>query len=86
MNPGFKYPSPGCEVETPEASSDVQKMFLEAHLKAAQCTMGSAHSELLQVSVQPVSEPSGGFTAQKLQRPYIPEDCTENQWSFVLDK
>ena len=79
MNPGFKYPSPGCEVETPEASSDVQKMFLEAHLKAA-------HSELLQVSVQPVSEPSGGFTAQKLQRPYIPEDCTENQWSFVLDK
>ena len=76
-SPGFECLVTGCKVKIPEASSDIQKMLLETH-------NSDAHGDLTQ-SRQTVGE-SSGAKAQKLQRPVIPEDCTENQWSFFLDK
>ena len=51
-NQGFKCPVSGCEVRIPDASSDVQKMFLETRTK-------DAHSNLIGASLQSNSESSG---------------------------
>ena len=73
-NPGFKCLVGGCTVEIPSASPDVQKMLLETHNR-------DVHNELVRPPVE-----SSGAKSQKLQRPVIPDDCTENQWAFFLDK
>ena len=78
LNPAFKCPVAGCEVKVPAVSGDVQVLFLQTHNKDAHGAMQA-----------PLEQRGGGETgprAQKLQRPVIPEDCSEVQWSFFMDK
>ena len=76
--PTFKCPVGGCEVEIPATSEPVQLVFLQTHNK-------DAHGAIQ----APLEQRGGGDTgarAQKLLRPLIPEDCSEVQWDFFIDK
>ena len=78
MNPAFECPVEGCKVQIPAVSGDVQMLFLQTHNKDAHGAMQ-----------QPLDHRVVGDTgpkAQKLQRPCIPEDCSEVQWAFFIDK
>ena len=77
VNPAFVCPG-GCEMEIPAMTGDVQMLFLETHIKAAH---GALQAPLEQRRVGET-----GSKAQKLQKPVIPEDCTEVQWAFFIDK
>ena len=78
VNPAFVCPVGGCEMEIPALTGDVQMLFLETHNRDAH---GALQAPLEQRRVGET-----GNKAQKLQRPVIPEDCTEVQWAFFIDK
>ena len=78
MSPAFTCPVAGCELKVHAVSVDVQVLFLQTHNRDAHGAMQA-----------PLEQCDGGETgprAQKLQRPVIPEDCSEVQWSFFMDK
>ena len=74
----FKCLVEGCEVEIPAVSEALQLVLLETHNRDAH---GALQAPLEQRRVGET-----GNKAQKLQRPVIPEDCTEVQWAFFIDK
>ena len=74
----FKCVVEGCEVEIPAASEALQLVLLETHNR-------DAHGAL-QAPLDQRRAGETGNKAQKLQRPVIPEDCTEVQWAFFIDK
>ena len=74
----FKCLVVGCEVEIPALSEALQLVLLETHNKDAH---GAIQAPLEQRRVG-----EKGNKAQKLQRPVIPEDCSEVQWAFFIDK
>ena len=76
--PAFKCPVGGCEVEVPATSEAMQLLFLQTHNKDQH---GALQAPLEQRGVGET-----GAKAQKLVRPLIPEDCSEIQWAFFIDK
>ena len=76
--PAFKCPVGDCEVEIPATTETMQLMFLQTHNRDAH---GAMQAPLEQRGVGET-----GTKAQKLVRPSIPEDCSEVQWAFFIDK
>ena len=76
--PAFECPVGGCEVEVPATSEAMQLLFLQTHNKDQH---GALQAPLEQRGVGET-----GAKAQKLVRPLIPEDCSEIQWAFFIDK
>ena len=68
----------GCEEEIPSTTEAMQLLLLQTHIKDAHGAMQAPLGER--------REAETGAKAQKLQRPVIPEDCTEIQWAFFIDK
>ena len=65
-------------MEIPATTETVQLMFLQTHNRDAH---GAMQAPLEQRGVGET-----GAKAQKLVRPLIPEDCSEVQWAFFIDK
>ena len=78
VSPAFTCPEAGCEVKVPAMSGDAQVFFLQTHNRDAHGAM--------QAPLEQCGGGEAGPRAQKLQRPVIPEDCSEVQWSFFMDK
>ena len=78
VNPAFACPVEGCEVKIPAVTEAVQLLFLQTHNKDAHGAM-QAPLELHRAG-------ESGPRTQKLERPVIPEDCSEVQWAFFMDK
>ena len=76
--PAFECPVGGCEVEIPATSEAMQMMFMQTHMK-------DMHGAMQAPLEQRVTGETGA-KAQKLARPLIPEDCSEIQWAFFIDK
>ena len=75
----LECPNAGCVLgvngqryKTPDMEAELALRMLDLHVQ-------QNHSEL-----QGVGET--GPKAQKLQRPSIPEDCSEVQWAFFVEK
>ena len=78
VSPAFTCPVAGYEVKVPAMSGDAQVFFLQTHNRDAHGAM--------QAPLEQCGGGEAGPRAQKLQRPVIPEDCSEVQWSFFMDK
>ena len=76
--PAIKCSVGACEVEIPATTEAVQLMLLQTHIRDAH---GAIQAPLEHRGVGEM-----GAKAQKLVRPSIPEDCSEVQWAFFIDK
>ena len=77
--PKFKCVVTNCMVEFPDVDTEIQKMMLHTHNQEVH---GDIHV--------PVEGRGGGTVgqpkSQKIDRPSIPDDCSEVQWSFFTSK
>ena len=79
LSPAFQCPVGGCEVEIPAVTGAVQMLFLETHNR-------DAHGALQAPLETQNRVVETGAKAQKIQRPSIPEECSETEWAFFIDK
>ena len=71
MNPAFQCPVGGCEMQIPALTTDIQNMFSGTHTR-------DAH-DLVKAPLEHSGSGETGPKAQKLQRPSIPEECSESE-------
>ena len=73
----FSCPVTGCSVKIPALAIEIQKIYFETHTRDAHGGLGGSNAG---------RSTDSSTRSQKLERPIIPDDCSDNQWSFFLDK